>query len=271
MRDVIYEMSSKALGMTCVVDRDDDTLLGIITDGDLRRHMERGGEILDLTAGDVMTRDPVTVARATLAAEALNIMEQRKITSLVVVEDGPPTRVAGVRAPARSVANGDVLSDETGDAVIEDIDAARASRLILFDVDGVLTDGKILLHADGTESKQFDIKDGTGIVWAQRARADGRLPVGAHRRRRPRSARRSSASRSSIRASPSKLETYEQIADSLMLDDDQVAYMGDDILDLPVLARVGLSAAPADAVDEVRSRVHWVSRGPRRRTARRAS
>ena len=45
--------------------------------------------------------------------------------------------------------------------------AARV-RLLLFDVDGVLTDGKVLLHADGTESKVFDIKDGTGIVWAQR-------------------------------------------------------------------------------------------------------
>jgi arabinose-5-phosphate isomerase len=96
MRDVIYEMSSKGLGMTCVIDRDDDTLLGIITDGDLRRRMERGGEILDLTAGDVMSRHPVSVARATLAAEALNIMEQRKITSIVVAEDGTPARVAGV-------------------------------------------------------------------------------------------------------------------------------------------------------------------------------
>ncbi len=96
MRDVIYEMSSKGLGMTCVVDGEDEALLGIITDGDLRRHMERGGEILDLTAGDVMTRHPVTVPRSTLAAEALNIMEQRKITSIVVAENGEPSRVAGV-------------------------------------------------------------------------------------------------------------------------------------------------------------------------------
>ena len=96
MRDVIYEMSSKQLGMTCVIDRDDETLLGIITDGDLRRRMERGGEILDLSAGDVMSRHPVSVARATLAAEALNIMEQRKITSIIVAEDGPAARVAGV-------------------------------------------------------------------------------------------------------------------------------------------------------------------------------
>jgi arabinose-5-phosphate isomerase len=106
MRDVIYEMSSKGLGMTCVVAAgggDKAALLGIITDGDLRRHMERGTEILGLVAGDVMTRSPVTVSRATLAAEALNIMEQRKITSVVVVDEGVAagltdgvTRVAGV-------------------------------------------------------------------------------------------------------------------------------------------------------------------------------
>ncbi len=94
MRDVIYEMSSKALGMTCVVDGD-GTLLGIITDGDLRRHMDSSTGIMELTAGQVMTRDPVTIAPTTLAVEALNIMEQRKITSIVVV-DGGDTRVAGV-------------------------------------------------------------------------------------------------------------------------------------------------------------------------------
>ena len=94
MRDVIYEMSSKALGMTCVVDGG-DRLLGIITDGDLRRQMERSTNVLDLAAGDVMTRGPVTIPRATLAAEALNIMERRKITSIVVVNDGTDC-VAGV-------------------------------------------------------------------------------------------------------------------------------------------------------------------------------
>jgi arabinose-5-phosphate isomerase len=95
MRDVIYEMSSKGLGMTCVVD-EEEQLLGIITDGDLRRRMERGGEILGLRAADVMTRHPVSVKRATLAAEALNIMEQRKITAIVVADDASSGRVAGV-------------------------------------------------------------------------------------------------------------------------------------------------------------------------------
>lgn len=93
MRDVIYEMSSKGLGMTCVADGD-GRLLGIITDGDLRRHMDGAPGILALTAGDVMTRGPVAIPPSTLAVEALNLMEQRKITSLVVV-DGD-RRVAGV-------------------------------------------------------------------------------------------------------------------------------------------------------------------------------
>jgi arabinose-5-phosphate isomerase len=93
MRDVIYEMSKKGLGMTCVIDGQ-GRLVGIITDGDLRRHMADMSNILERTAGDVMTRNPVTTPRVTLAAQALNIMEQRKITSIVVV-DGADI-VAGV-------------------------------------------------------------------------------------------------------------------------------------------------------------------------------
>jgi arabinose-5-phosphate isomerase len=92
MRDVIYEMSSKKLGMTCVVDGG-ERLIGIITDGDLRRHMERADNILSLAAADVMTTNPVSIHGSMLAVEALNIMEQRKITSLVVADH---TRVAGV-------------------------------------------------------------------------------------------------------------------------------------------------------------------------------
>jgi arabinose-5-phosphate isomerase len=94
MRDVIYEMSKKGLGMTCVVDGD-DALLGIVTDGDLRRHMDRAPQILELSAADVMTRNPIAIPPDTLAVEALNILEQRKITSIVVV-DGDRRRVAGV-------------------------------------------------------------------------------------------------------------------------------------------------------------------------------
>ena len=93
MAEVIYEMSSKQLGMTCVVDPQ-GCLLGVITDGDLRRHMSRSPNLLERTAADVMTPDPVTLGRDALAAEALRVLEEHKITALVVVE--PDGAVAGV-------------------------------------------------------------------------------------------------------------------------------------------------------------------------------
>lgn len=85
MPDVIHEMSSKRLGMTCVVDQR-GRLSGIVTDGDLRRHMTPGSNLLDKQAGDVMTESPVTIARSVLAVEALRTMEEKKITALVVVD-----------------------------------------------------------------------------------------------------------------------------------------------------------------------------------------
>ena len=111
----------------------------------------------------------------------------------------------------------------------------RRIRLLLFDVDGVLTDGDVLMHADGTESKAFHIRDGAGIVWAQRAgltvgllsarprgrdRASRRAARHPHRRRRAR--------RTSWRP------TTRSCADTA-LERRAVAYMGDDLLDLPVL------------------------------------
>jgi len=85
MPDVIYEMSRKKLGITTVVD--DDKLVGIISDGDLRRLLQqRGKDVLDLTAADCMTRSPKTIRRDEFAAAALAIMEEKKITSLAVVD-----------------------------------------------------------------------------------------------------------------------------------------------------------------------------------------
>jgi arabinose-5-phosphate isomerase len=93
MYDVIHEMSSKRLGMTCVVD-DAGRLVGVFTDGDLRRQMTRSPNVLELTAGEVMTPNPITIDRQLLAVEALKIMETHKITSVVVVDD--TRRVGGV-------------------------------------------------------------------------------------------------------------------------------------------------------------------------------
>jgi arabinose-5-phosphate isomerase len=86
MPDVIHEMSSKRLGMTCVVD-ETAKLAGVVTDGDLRRLMSRTPDVLSKTAGEAMTRRAETIARHLLAVEALKIMETRKITSIVVVDD----------------------------------------------------------------------------------------------------------------------------------------------------------------------------------------
>jgi len=84
MPDVVHEISSKRLGMTCVVDAG-GRLVGVVTDGDLRRHMTPGSNLLAAEAAHVMTPRPVTVRRTILAVEALRLMEERKITSVVVV------------------------------------------------------------------------------------------------------------------------------------------------------------------------------------------
>jgi 3-deoxy-D-manno-octulosonate 8-phosphate phosphatase (KDO 8-P phosphatase) len=131
-------------------------------------------------------------------------------------------------------------------------------RLLLFDVDGVLTDGTILIHADGSESKSFNIRDGAGIVWAQRAG----LSIGLLSAR--------TADATAVRAAQlgikivsqggaDKLAAYERVLADAGLSDNQVGYMGDDLQDLPVLRRAGFSAAPADAAPEVRAAVQWVS------------
>lgn len=86
MPDVIYEMSRKKLGITTVADG--ERLLGVISDGDLRRLLEqRGKDVLDLTAADCMTPTPQTIPAHEFAASALALMEERKITSLVVVDN----------------------------------------------------------------------------------------------------------------------------------------------------------------------------------------
>jgi arabinose-5-phosphate isomerase len=93
LREGIRVMSTKRLGMTCVVEPD-GILAGVITDGDLRRLLERGLDLRHLKVDDAMTPSPVTIARAELAAAALHVLETRKITSLVVVDDR--RRVEGV-------------------------------------------------------------------------------------------------------------------------------------------------------------------------------
>jgi 3-deoxy-D-manno-octulosonate 8-phosphate phosphatase (KDO 8-P phosphatase) len=138
---------------------------------------------------------------------------------------------------------------------------ARRIRLLLLDVDGVLTDGTILMHHDGGESKAFHIRDGAAIVWAQRAG----LKVGLLSGRASDATGQRAAQLGIplvVQGAADKLAAYEQILRDAALADEDVAYMGDDLQDLPVLRRVGFAAAPADASADVRARVHWVSALP---------
>lgn len=137
---------------------------------------------------------------------------------------------------------------------------ARAARirLILLDVDGVLTDGTVIMHGDGTESKAFHIRDGAAIVWAMQSGIQvGFLSARASAATTQRAAQL--GVKIVVQGAASKTAEFVRILADNGFDEEIVCYMGDDLLDLPVLRRAGLAAAPADAADEVRAAAHWVS------------
>ncbi len=130
--------------------------------------------------------------------------------------------------------------------------SAKASliKLILLDVDGVLTDGAVVIYGNGSESKRFHIRDGIALVWAQRAG----LKVGLLSARHSDTTTQRAAQLGITlvyQGVASKAVAYEQIVGDTVMTNAEVAYMGDDVVDLAVLERVGLSAAPSDAVAEV--------------------
>jgi len=132
--------------------------------------------------------------------------------------------------------------------------AARI-RLLLLDVDGVLTDGRLYYGEKGEVLKAFDVKDGHGLVLVR-----GFLELGviSGRGGLARTRLRELGFRHLAFAQKDKLVAYRRIA-SRRFPDQAVAYMGDDVNDLPLLARVGLSACPADAHPEVKARVEFVA------------
>lgn len=135
---------------------------------------------------------------------------------------------------------------------------ARAARirLVLLDVDGTMTDGRLYYGAEGELMKAFDVRDGYGIVLL-RDHLDFGVISG-----RPGKATQRRLEELRIKhllfGQLDKLAGYAQLA-HLGVADDEVAYMGDDVNDLPLLRKVGLSAAPADAMPEVRAAVHFVA------------
>jgi len=138
---------------------------------------------------------------------------------------------------------------------------ARAARvrLLLLDVDGVLTDGRIYYGPEGEALKAFDVRDGHGIVLVR-----GHVQLGVISGRPGKASQRRLEElrfQHLVFGQRDKLAGYAQLG-HLGIADDEVAYMGDDVNDLPLLRKIGLSAAPADARPEVLGAVHFVSRSP---------
>lgn len=138
---------------------------------------------------------------------------------------------------------------------------AKGVRLLLLDVDGVLTDGTIIYTQDGTEIKAFNTKDGLGIRLLQKAGVE----VGLLTARRSEALLRRAADLSIslvVQGMRDKAAAFRGILAERHLAAAEVAGMGDDWLDLPMLVQAGFSSAPADAAPEVRAAVHYVTRCP---------
>ena len=135
---------------------------------------------------------------------------------------------------------------------------ARRVRLLLFDVDGVLTDGRIIFQGQQDEAKSFNARDGVGIRLAQRAGLrtgviTGRVSIATHRR-----GTELGMNEINQRAFD-KLAVFNHILAKRRLSARDVCFMGDDLVDIPVMKRAGLAAAPADADPEARRAAHFVT------------
>ena len=138
---------------------------------------------------------------------------------------------------------------------------AKAIRLLILDVDGVLTDGRLYFDAKGETLKVFHVRDGHGLKMAQRAGIElafvsGRRSDAAYHR-----AKELGISRfhEGVR---DKVAVLEEMMAAMQIEASQVAAVGDDLVDLPIMGRAGLAVAVADAVPEVIAAAHWVTNNP---------
>lgn len=138
------------------------------------------------------------------------------------------------------------------------MDKLQHIRLLLLDVDGVMTDGGIIYDAGGVETKRFNVKDGHGIKMLQRHGVEVGIITGRNSIVVDNRARELGITLV-YQGALKKLDSYEDIKRKTGLADCEIAYMGDDVIDVPVLRRVGFSAAPLDALDEVRDVVDYIA------------
>lgn len=136
---------------------------------------------------------------------------------------------------------------------------ARNVRMIVFDVDGVLTDGSLFFGDDGQEYKAFNSRDGHGIKMLRASGVEPGIITGRTSQVVLHRARNLGITHL-YQGADDKLQAFENLLVSVGLAPDQIAYMGDDVVDLPVLRRCGLAISVPDAPDEVKARSHYVTR-----------
>lgn len=138
------------------------------------------------------------------------------------------------------------------------LEKASKVKLVIFDVDGVLTDGSLFLGDDGQEYKAFHSKDGHGMVMLQQsgiaiAIITGRTSNVVEKRMQ------SLGIKHVFQGQKHKLPAYQEIKQQLKLADEEIAYVGDDVVDLPVMTRVGLAVAVQDAHALTKEHAHWIT------------
>jgi len=148
------------------------------------------------------------------------------------------------------------------------LNKAAQIRLVIFDVDGVLTDGNLFLGDDGQEYKAFYSRDGLGIKMLQRSGVEIGIITG-RTSQVVKYRMESLAVNHVFQGCTDKVPAFEELCQTLQLEPEQIAYVGDDVVDIPVMKRVGLAVAVADAHPLVIRHAHWHTPSPGGRGAAR--
>jgi 3-deoxy-D-manno-octulosonate 8-phosphate phosphatase (KDO 8-P phosphatase) len=143
----------------------------------------------------------------------------------------------------------------------DDPTRAQAIKLVVFDVDGVLTDGSLYLGDDGQEYKAFHARDGHGMAMLRQA-GIGMAVITGRQSEVVRIRMESLGVEHVYQGQRDKLPAYQVLRETCGLTDAQIAYVGDDVVDLPVLRQVGLAVAVADAHPLVKAHCHWQTQAP---------
>ncbi|MCD5401893.1 HAD-IIIA family hydrolase [candidate division NPL-UPA2 bacterium] len=138
-------------------------------------------------------------------------------------------------------------------------DRARKIRMLIMDVDGVLTDGRIVLGNQGEEFKFFYVQDGVGIILAHRAGLKTAI-ISARKSEVTERRARELGVNDVYQVEDSKEEAYEKILKDYHLKEEEVAYIGDDLHDLPLLKRAGLAVSVSNGIDEAKEIAHWTTK-----------